>query len=104
MDVVNAISKVRFASAKPQTVHLHKGTRLAADLLCMEPGQRLEVSPAERIYYVVTGAATLSVHGTETPVPTGQLAATAADEPHGIANAGSQRLVCVVIRTLSPGA
>jgi quercetin dioxygenase-like cupin family protein len=98
MDAVNAIAKVRFASAKPQTVHLHKGRRLAADLLCMEPGQRLEVAASERIYYVVTGTGSLHSGGAEQALPTGQLAATAPQEPHGIANTGSQRLVCVVIR------
>ncbi|MCJ7543914.1 MAG: cupin domain-containing protein [Phycisphaerae bacterium] len=98
MDAVNAIAKVRFASAKPQTVHLHKGHRFAADLLCMEPGQRVEVAPSERIYYVVTGAATLHSGGAEKALPAGELAATAPDEAHGITNTGSQRLVCVVIR------
>jgi mannose-6-phosphate isomerase-like protein (cupin superfamily) len=101
MDAVNAIAKVRFASAKPQTVHLHKGGRLAADLLCMEGGQKLEVAASERLYYVVTGAAVLRGGGRETPLPAGQLAATASDEPHQIANPGAQRLVCVVVRGLS---
>lgn len=101
MDAVNAIAKVRFASAKPQTVHLHKGRRLSADLLCMEPGQKLEVAASERIYYVVTGAATLRGGDAEKALPAGQLAATAPDEPHGITNTGSQRLVCVVIRGAS---
>lgn len=101
MNAVNAIAKVRFATAKPQTVHLHKGRRLVADLLCMEPGQRLEVTASERIYYVVTGAATLGGGSGETALPAGQLAATAPDEPHRIANTGPQRLVCVVIRGLS---
>jgi len=98
MDAVNAIAKVRFASAKPQTVHLHKGRRIAVDLLCMEPGQKLTVPAAERLYYVVTGAANISGPGKETAVPAGQLAATVVDEAHGIANAGAQRLVCLVIR------
>jgi len=98
MDAVNAIGKVRFASAKPQTVHLHKGRRIAVDLLCMEPGQKLAIPAAERLYYVVTGAANISSSTKATAVPAGQLAATGADEPHGVANAGTQRLVCLVIR------
>jgi mannose-6-phosphate isomerase-like protein (cupin superfamily) len=101
MDAVNAIAKVRFASAKPQTVHLHKGRRFAADLLCMEGGQKLEVAASERLYYVVTGSAVLRSGGSETVLPAGQLGATAGDESHQIANTGPQRLVCVVVRGLS---
>jgi quercetin dioxygenase-like cupin family protein len=98
MDTVNAIAKVRFASAKPQAVHLHKGKSLQADLLCMEPGQKLDVPAAERLYYVVAGTAKLSNRGDETTMSAGQLAATAGDERHRIANPGPQRLICVIVR------
>jgi uncharacterized RmlC-like cupin family protein len=102
MNIVNAISKVRFASAKPQVVHLHKGRFILADLLCMEPGQKLDVPAAERLYYVVAGTAKVAGKGAgTTTVPAGQLAATGGDEPHHVANASPQRLVCVVIRCAS---
>ncbi len=101
MNTVNAISKVRFASAKPQVVHLHKGRFILADLLCMEPGQKLDVPAAERLYYVVTGTAKVAGKGAETTVPAGQLAATTGDEPHRLTNTSPQRLVCVVIRCAS---
>ncbi|MGA2265829.1 MAG: hypothetical protein ABSH10_05300 [Phycisphaerae bacterium] len=98
MDTVNAIAKVRFASAKPQAVHLHKGKSLQADLLCMEPGQKLDVpAAAERLYYVVVGTAKLSNKGDEITAYAGQLAVTAGDERHRIANPGPQRLICVIV-------
>jgi mannose-6-phosphate isomerase-like protein (cupin superfamily) len=101
METVNAISKVRFATAKPQTIHLHKGGRLSAELLCMEPGQKLNVRQEERIYYVVTGSARLGDNGSEVTVPAGQLAAASPQGPHRVATAGQQRLVCLVIRPTS---
>ncbi len=98
METINAIAKVRFATAKPQMVRLHKGSRLAAELLCMEPGQKTGVSDEERIYYVVTGTARLGAGETETTIPAGQLAATTDEQAHHVANADDQRLVCLVIR------
>jgi mannose-6-phosphate isomerase-like protein (cupin superfamily) len=96
MDIVNAISKVRFASARPQRVQLHKDGRAPVDLLCMEPGQSLKVSAGRWGYYVITGAAQVESGGKVSPLPTGQLAVTGEGEPHTITAAGEQRLVCLV--------
>jgi quercetin dioxygenase-like cupin family protein len=95
MDLVNAIAKVRFASASPQRVSLHKGQSLNIDMLCMENGQEIRVHGGEWAYYVVAGVATVSAGGLSVKVPMGQLSATAPDEPHMLANADEDRLVCL---------
>jgi mannose-6-phosphate isomerase-like protein (cupin superfamily) len=97
MDIVNAIAKARFASAKPQRVQLHKDGRAPIDLLCMEPGQSLKVSSGSWAYYVVTGTAEMVSGSTTSRLPTGQIAVAAKDEPHTITAAGEQRLVCLAI-------
>jgi len=74
---------------------------MTAELLCMEPGQKLDVSGEERVYYVVAGSARLGAEGAEVTVPAGQMAATGPQEAHHVTNDGQQRLVCVVIRPAS---
>lgn len=96
MDFVNAISKVRFGSAKPQRIQLGKAEGFQAEMLCMEPGQHLRVSSGQWVYYVVTGSASLTVADRTTELPTGQFAASAPDEVHTISTSGDRRLVCLV--------
>jgi quercetin dioxygenase-like cupin family protein len=97
MDVVNAIAKVRFGSAKPQRVQLRKGPRGPIDLLCMEPGQRLKAEGGRWAYYVVTGTARVEAGGAATDLSAGQLALTEAGEGHTLCAAGEQRLICLAI-------
>lgn len=102
MDSVNAIGKVRFGSAKPQVVRLHKGKELTLELLCMEPGQEFNCPPHERAYYVITGTGRISSDRTAgQDLPPGLLAVTAEGESHLLSNSAEQRLVCLVIRGAS---
>jgi len=97
MDYVNAIAKVRFSSAKPQRVVLHKGQAITAELFCLEPGQHVTADRGEWTYYVVAGTAQFSHAGQSVVLPTGQLACACADEVHKISNDGEQRLVCLAV-------
>lgn len=98
MDKINAISKVRFASAKPQNVGLHHGEALRATLLCMEPGQVADVKPdAERLYYVITGTARITAGPDTAELGTGEVIAFAPHRPHTVATADDRRLVCLVV-------
>jgi mannose-6-phosphate isomerase-like protein (cupin superfamily) len=102
MDKVNAVSKVRFASAKPQNVGLHHSQAFRVNLLCMEPGQQAQVrSDSERVYYVITGAAVLVADQETMNLGTGEMAAFAAHAPHSLATADDRRLVCLVIERSS---
>lgn len=97
MDIINAIAKVRFASARPQKVHLGGLARTPVELLCMEPGQKLQVPHGQWAYYVVSGTACVESKITTAHLPAGQVAVTAMDEDHTIAAEGEHRLVCLVI-------
>ena len=96
MDFVNAISKVRFGSAKPQRIQLSKAGRFQAEMLCMDPRQRITVRTGQWMYYVVTGSAEVTVDEQTTSVATGQFAASAPGEVHTIVAAGDHRMVCMV--------
>ena len=97
MNVVNAIAKVRFSSARPQRVQIHKGRGLLVEMLCLESAQKLRVEAGERAYYVVTGTAVVSAGGEKATLPAGQAAAFARDEPHEIATAGDGRLILLAL-------
>ena len=97
MEVVNAIAKVRFGSAKPQCVQIHKADSFRVEMVCMERGQEMKVESGQWMYYVITGTATLKSGGKSAEAPTGQLATAGPDEPHTLANPGERRLVCMAI-------
>ncbi len=102
MDLVNVISKVRFSSAKPQTVRLHKEDQLALELLCMEPLQEFKAPAGRRAYYVISGAARIAARsGPAQPLVAGQLAVMDNGEGHVLSNPSEQRLICLVIRGAS---
>ena len=99
MNFANAIAKVRFASAKPQRVILAKNGHLTAELLCLEPGQRMKVSSGQWNYYVVTATGTFSADGQAEDLPTGQFAASEPDEAHVLENNTEQRLIVLAVGT-----
>lgn len=105
MEIVNAISKVRFASTAPQHIHLARGESFRVDLLCMETGQETPPAAGPCAYYVVAGSAELTAGGSAMltagkphQLPAGQLAQLGPGETHTLANAGQNRLICLVIR------
>ena len=63
METVNAIARVRFSSARPQVVQLHKPGVAHVELLCMEAGQKLTVDKTPVVYYVITGSASIASAG-----------------------------------------
>ena len=99
MEIVNAISKVRFASTGPQHIHLACGNSFRVDLLCMEVGQKSLPATGPCAYYVVAGSALVTAVKPR-QLPAGQLAELGLGEAHTIANAGQGRLICLVIRAV----
>ena len=97
MDIVNAIAKVRFSSARPQRINIHKSGQLVAELLCLEPGQEVKVNSGQRLYYVIRGTATLATADKKDELPMGQFAAAEPDEKHSIINASEQRVICLTV-------
>ncbi len=98
MEIVNVIAKVRFGSAKPQRIGLCHTGSMTAELICMESGQKLKVDSGQWSYYVVTGSAAIIAGGATHTLPAGQLALTNPDEPHTLASAGENRLICLATR------
>jgi hypothetical protein len=101
MDVINAIAKARFSSAKAQRVQLHTAGPLRSELLCIEAGQHFTIDSGVWAYYVVTGTASITVGDATETVPAGQLICTAPDEHHRIEAAGESRAVCLAIHCVS---
>lgn len=99
MDVINAIAKVRFSSAKPQHVQLHKSQALQAVLICMEAGQELAVEAGQWMYYVVTGSARIAGDAKTADMQAGHMAATERGERHTLANPTDRRTVVLAIQT-----
>lgn len=97
MEIVNAIARVRFSSARAQRAMLHRGERASAELLCLEPGQELPVKKGRWTYYVIAGSATVVVDGAESPALTGHVIAAEPGEAHTLANRQEQRLICLAV-------
>jgi mannose-6-phosphate isomerase-like protein (cupin superfamily) len=94
MDVVNAIGKVRFSSAKAQRVQLAPG----ADLLCMEPGQNLQVDGGSWQYYVVAGGVRVQADDGSAEAKSGQLVSLNSAGPHTLTNAQEVRLIVLAAK------
>jgi len=93
MNLVNAIAKARFSSAKGQRVQLHKADHLQAELLCMEAGQDMDIPGGPWVYYVITGTAAI---GGGANVGQGQMLFVE-NEPHQVKNAEQRRLLVLAV-------
>ena len=99
MNTINAIAKVRFATAKPQHVQLGRNGELAVELICLEAGQSLEIRSGQWSYYVVAGSANVTANGQASRIGPGEVAMGEADERHVLANAGEGRLILLATGT-----
>ena len=97
MELVNAIAKARFASARGQRVVLHKDDSVQIDLLCLELEQELSAARGQWTYYVVKGTAGIGADQTEGSLTAGQIAISGLNEKHTVRNVGQQRLVCIAM-------
>ena len=97
MHTVNAISKVRFSSARPQRVHLLDLPGGAADLLCLEAAQELSVRGPRTALYIVTGSARITDGKSTQELTAGHLFLPQGDCT--LANPAEQRLVCLRFQT-----
>lgn len=96
MEVVNAVAKVRFNSARPKRVQLRKVASVSCDLLCLEPGQDL-AGAGPCAYYVIAGTGALKVGAVAQGLSMGHLASCDPGEKHVLVNPSEQRLICLVI-------
>lgn len=96
MNVLNAISKVRFSSARPQRVQLAKCPVFVCDLLCLEPQQ--EISGAGRCtYYVIAGTGEVRSGRECSALTLGNFVCLGDEETHLLRNCSDQRLIALAI-------
>ena len=96
MDVINAIARIRFNSAKAQRVQLHRFEGFACDMLCLEPEQEFSAT-GRCAYYFIAGTGVIKAGKSRKAVDMGNLVACDEDESHTIVNSSEQRLICLVI-------
>lgn len=96
MDLINAIAKVRFNSARPQRVQLSKCPVYTCDLLCLEPGQDLAAA-GRCAYYVIAGNGQIKSGKGVQSIAMGHFVACDEDESHTVVNSSEQRLICLAI-------
>ncbi|OWY71444.1 hypothetical protein B7486_12735 [cyanobacterium TDX16] len=95
----------RFGPEKLQKVNLFESPQMFCDVYCLEPGQSQKVhahSGAAKFYYVIEGAATVTVGDEVRELSPGNLAYALADEMHGVENKSSQRVVLLVAMAPNP--
>lgn len=83
---------------------LYESERLLVGLNCFEPGQEHALhahAAMDKLYVVVSGSGQFLLEGRELAMEPGQLLVAPKGIPHGIRNAGAERLV--VLAVLAPG-
>ena len=96
MDVLNAIAKVRFNSARPQRVQLLKCEEFVCELLCLEPGQELPAT-GRCAYYLIAGNGQVKAGKDAEAANLGHFVSCGEGETHTIVNSSEQRLICLVL-------
>ena len=96
MEIVNAIAKVRFNSARPKRVQLHKSAKFACALLCLEPGQELTAT-GRRAYYLIAGNGQMKAGKDAQAANLGHFVSCREGETHTIVNSSEQRLICLAL-------
>lgn len=105
MPIVNVAGMARFAKEKMQKVALFESDRFFCDLYCLEPGQSQKVHShggSDKIYYVLSGRATVAVGGEERELASGMAVLAPAGTEHGVANRTGERLTLLVFMAPKP--
>jgi len=107
MILENPAGQAVFRHDKMGKADLARGEKLFCGLNTFEPGQRHEAhvhADQDKLYVVLEGVADVSVGGDKRRVAPGGVALAVAGERHGIENAGSERLIVLVVMSPPPPA
>ena len=88
-----------------QKVGLFETDRLFCDLYCLKPGQAQKVhthADSDKIYYVLSGRATVHVGEEERELASGQAALAPSGAAHGVTNMAQEPLTLLVLLTPKP--
>ena len=105
MQIVSVATRIRFADEKMQKVGLFETDRFFFDLYCLNPGQAQKVhthGASDKVYYVLSGRATVRVGGEEQELTPGQAVLAPAGEEHGVTNTGGEPLTLLVFMAPKP--
>ena len=89
MQRVVVANQARFAAEKMQKVPLFESGRFFCDLYCLAPGQSQRVhshAESDKVYYVLSGRATIQVGGEVDEVDAGIAVLAPAGLAHGVDN------------------
>jgi mannose-6-phosphate isomerase-like protein (cupin superfamily) len=105
MQIVTVGARVRFADEKMQKVGLFATERFFFDLYCLKPGQAQKVHShggSDKVYYVLSGRATVRVGAEQQELAPGQAALAPSGQEHGVTNAGKEPLTLLVFMAPCP--
>lgn len=105
MQVVTVATRSRFADEKMQKVSLFESDQFFVDLYCLKPGQAQQVHShvgSDKVYYILSGRATVRVGAEQQELAPGQAVLAPAGEEHGVRNAGEEPLTLLVFMAPKP--
>ena len=105
MQIATVATRIRFADEKMQKVGLFETDRFFFDLYCLKPGQAQKVhvhAGSDKVYYVLSGRATVRVGAERQELTLGQAVLAPAGEEHGVTNAGEEPLTLLVFMAPKP--
>lgn len=94
-----------FDVAKMGKATLFRSEHLLVGLNCFEPGQEHALhahAEMDKLYYVVSGRGRFVLEGRELPMEAGAMLVAPQGVPHGIRNAGNERLVVLAVLAPAP--
>ncbi len=99
MQIVTVASNIHFSGEKMEKVGLFETDRLFFDLYCLTPGQAQKAhkhSGSDKIYYVLSGRATIRVGEEQQELTVGQAVLAPSGIEHGVTNAAEESLILLV--------
>ena len=105
MQRVAVASQACFAAEKMQKVALFENDRFFCDLYCLAPGQaqRVHSHPqSDKVYYVLSGRATIQVGEEVAEVESGVAVLAPAGLPHGVDNRSAGPVTLLVFMAPKP--
>jgi mannose-6-phosphate isomerase-like protein (cupin superfamily) len=102
---VDVQEAARFAADKMKKNNLFTTDRLFCDVYCFEPGQEQHSHShvgSDKVYFVLEGAARITVGAEERAVAAGTAALAPAGMAHGVTNPGPGRLKVLVVMAPKP--
>ncbi len=107
MQRVRVASLARFADDKMQKAALFDSPRFFCDLYCLAPGQAQRMhahTDSDKVYYVLTGQATVQVGEEQATVDPGWAVLAPSGTDHGVSNRSCDPLTILVFMAPRPKA